>query len=157
MVDVIDISESSNLSQQKLLNGIAVWLRVGSGWLVESINGHFINIVIYNPLRGNSYIPLPKELRHGGEVLVNSKNKDNECFRLCHVHQLNPQEVHARNFKKSDRKMAQELNYQGVEFLVGVKDYHKIEVENSINIITCLAMRVNSVTLSLFLLYSEGF
>ena len=30
--------------------------------------------------------------------------------------------------------MAQELNYQGVEFPVSVKDYHKIEVESSINI-----------------------
>lgn len=38
------------------------------------------------------------------------------------------------NVKKSDRKMAQELNYQGVEFPVSVKDYHKIEVESSINI-----------------------
>ena len=38
------------------------------------------------------------------------------------------------NVKKSDGKMAQELNYQGVEFPVSVKDYHKIEVESSINI-----------------------
>lgn len=30
--------------------------------------------------------------------------------------------------------MAQELNFQGVEFPVSVKDYHKIEVESSINI-----------------------
>ena len=134
VIDGIDISESLNLSQQKLLAGIAIWLREGSGWLVESINGHFINIVKYNPLRGNSYIPLPEQLRHGREVLVNIKNKDNECFRCCHVRQLNPQEVHPGNVKKSDRKMAQELNYQGVEFAVSVKDYHKIEVENSINI-----------------------
>lgn len=134
MIDAIDISESLNLSQQKLLNDIAVWLREGSGWLVESINRHYINIVKYNPLRGNSYIPLSEELRHGRKVLVNIKNKDNECFRWCHVCQLNPQEVHPGNVKKSDRKMAQELNYQGVEFPVSVKDYQKIEVENSINI-----------------------
>lgn len=30
--------------------------------------------------------------------------------------------------------MAQELNFQGVEFPVSVKDYYKIEVESSINI-----------------------
>ena len=30
--------------------------------------------------------------------------------------------------------MAQELNFQGMEFPVSVKDYHKIEVESSINI-----------------------
>lgn len=88
VIYAIDISESLNLSQQKLLTGIAVWLREGSGWLVENINGHCINIVKYNPLRGNSYIPLPEELRHGRKVLVNIKNKDNECFRWCHVRQL---------------------------------------------------------------------
>lgn len=58
VIYAIDISESLNLSQQKLLTGIAVWLREGSGWLVENINGHCINIVKYNPLRGNSYITL---------------------------------------------------------------------------------------------------
>lgn len=88
VIYAIDVSESLNLSQQKLLTGIAVWLREGSGWLVENINGHCINIVKYNPLRGNSYIPLLEELRHGRKVLVNIKNKDNECFRWCHVRQL---------------------------------------------------------------------
>ena len=42
VIYAIDISESLNLSQQKLLTGIAVWLREGSGWLVENINGHCI-------------------------------------------------------------------------------------------------------------------
>lgn len=59
VIHAIDISESLNLSQQTLLNGIAVWLREGSGWLVQSINGHYNvkNIIKYNPLRGNLYIP----------------------------------------------------------------------------------------------------
>lgn len=61
------------------------------------------------------------------------------------------------NVKKSDRKMAQELNYQGVEFPVSVKDYHKIEVESSININVFGYEGKQFITLSLFLLYSEGF
>ena len=35
---------------------------------------------------------------------------------------------------KIDRKMVQELNYQGVEFPVAAKHYGKIEEQNSINI-----------------------
>ena len=81
VIDAIDIGENLNLSQQKFLNGIAIWLKEGSGWVVESINGHYINIVKYNPLKGNLYIPLPPELRSGRKGLINIKNDDNECFR----------------------------------------------------------------------------
>ena len=81
VIDAIDIGENLNLSQQKFLNGIAIWLKEGSGWVVESINGHYINIVKYNPLKGNLYIPLPPELRSGRNGLINTKNDDNECFR----------------------------------------------------------------------------
>lgn len=73
MINPLDIGESLNLSQQKLLNGIGAWLREGSGWLISSINGHYINIVKYNPLSRNSCIPLPVELRDG---------KVNNCRRV---------------------------------------------------------------------------
>ena len=62
------------------------------------------------------------------------KNNDNECFRWCHIRHLNPQEKDAQRIKKTDRKMVQELNYQGAEFPVSIKDYNKIEVQNSINV-----------------------
>ena len=39
-----------------------------------------------------------------------------------------------QRIKKTDRKMVQELNYQGVEFPAAAKHYGKIEEQNSINI-----------------------
>ena len=42
------------------------------------------------------------------------KNDDNECFRWCHIRHLNPQEKDTQRIKKTDRKMVQELNYQGL-------------------------------------------
>ena len=62
------------------------------------------------------------------------KNDDNECFRWCHIRHLNPQEKDAQRIKKTDRKMVQELNYQGAEFPVSIKDKNNIEVQNSINV-----------------------
>lgn len=35
---------------------------------------------------------LPKELKFQNKGLINTKNEDNECFRLCHVRYLNPAE-----------------------------------------------------------------
>ena len=43
------------LSQQQLLNGIAVWLSDGSGWVIISIDEHYTNTVVYDPLKGSSY------------------------------------------------------------------------------------------------------
>ena len=58
-----DFLSSLQLSQQQILNGIGVWLSEGSGWTVSSIDEHFINTVVYEPMRGNSYIPLPVNYR----------------------------------------------------------------------------------------------
>ena len=32
---------------------------------------------------------LPEELRNSKKGLINIKNKDNECFHLCHIRTLN--------------------------------------------------------------------
>lgn len=50
-----DFSSSLQLSQQRILNGISVWLSKGSGWTINSIDEHYINVVKYEPIRGNSY------------------------------------------------------------------------------------------------------
>lgn len=50
-----DFASSLRLSKQQLLNGIGVWLSEGSGWTISSIKEHYINVVAYDPLRGNSY------------------------------------------------------------------------------------------------------
>ena len=62
------------------------------------------------------------------------KNDDNECFRWCHIWYLNPQEDHPYRIKKSDIRVVEELNYQGTEFPISVKEYTKIEVQNRINV-----------------------
>ena len=54
----------------------------GSGWIADSVLDHNINISKYNPLAGNSYTKLPKELDHPRQVLIDIQNIDeNECFK----------------------------------------------------------------------------
>ena len=60
-----DLIPSLQLSQQQILNGIAVWLSEGSGWTIRSLDEHYINTVVYDPLKDSSYIPLPVELSRG--------------------------------------------------------------------------------------------
>ena len=46
-----DFMLSLPLSQQQILNGIAVWLSEGSGWTIRSLDEHYINTVVYDPLK----------------------------------------------------------------------------------------------------------
>ena len=100
-------------------------------WVIDLIDSHYINVTLYKPLNGSSYIELPTELRNPKKGLINIKNKDNECFRWCHIRHLNPQTEHPERIKKGDKQM---LNYDGIAFLVMQKQYNKIETQNSIRI-----------------------
>jgi len=68
------------------------------------------------------------------KALINMHNKDNECFRWCHVRHLNPHEIHLERIKKSDRSLINSVDYSGIEFPVKLTRVNKIEKQNSINI-----------------------
>ena len=75
----------------------------------------------YKPLKGSSYIELYftilPELRSTAKELINLQNKDNECFRWCHI-QKDPQRI-----KKCDKEYIKKLDYTNVTFPVTQKDY----------------------------------
>ena len=58
----------------------------------------------------------------------------NECFRWCHIRYLNAKDNNPQKIEISDKLMVDQLNYDGFEFPVSVKDYAKIEAQNRINI-----------------------
>lgn len=85
----------------------------------------------YNLVKGSSYTPLPAELKHSAEGLINIKNKDNEYFRCC---QIRFQGKDPQIIKRDDRHYINELDYSCIEFPVSIKQYKKIEKQNSINV-----------------------
>ena len=129
-----DIIESLDKAAEEINNKIAFWLSEGSGWTIVEIRSHFVNIVKYLPLRGNSYTPLPKELRHHNKGLINLKNIDNECFRWCHNRHLNPRKKDPQRITKSDRESVKRLDYSGITFPVTRNQINRIEKQNKINI-----------------------
>ena len=120
IINETDIKLTIQASQQQILNKIAQWISEGSGWTILSIENHYINIVNYNPLKGSSYIELPQELRNSAKGLINMKNKDNECFRWCHIRHLNPQNKDPQRIKKTDKQFIEKLDYSSIEFPVTV-------------------------------------
>ena len=104
----------------------------GSGWIVESIEIQYINISTYRPLSGISYVNLPVELRNPRKGLINIKNQDPKYFLWCHVRHINPSKKNPERIKNVDKKIAEKLNYDKIEFPVQENFFYKIEVKNNI-------------------------
>ena len=128
------IIDALDKAAEEINNKIAFWLSEGSGWTIVEIRSHFVNIVEYLPLRGNSYIPSPKELRNSMCGLINLKNIDNECFRWCHNRHLNPRKKNPQRITQSDRESVKGLDYSGITFPVTINQINRIEKQNKINI-----------------------
>ena len=129
-----DIEPELSMSKQEILNTIDKRVSEGSGWVIDRIDSHYINITLYKPLNGSSYIKLPSELQNSGKGLINIKNNDNECFRWCHIRFLNPQRTNPQRINRVDKQMINELNYDGIAFPVMQKQYNKMETQNNIRI-----------------------
>ena len=72
---VDDLEPELNMSRQEILNTIDKWVLEGSGWVIDRIDSHYINVTLYKPLNGSSHIELPTELRNPKKELINIKKK----------------------------------------------------------------------------------
>ena len=63
-------------ARKYILDFIQRWDSQGSGWMIDYIEGHYLNVSKCNPLEGKSYIPLPKELQHHSKGLINSSRSE---------------------------------------------------------------------------------
>ena len=80
-----DMEPELSMSRQEILNVIDKWVSEGSGWVIDRIDSHYINVTLYKPLNGSSYIELPTELRnpkkgfsnHGAQAIDMLKQGEN--------------------------------------------------------------------------------
>ena len=86
--------------------------------------------------------------------LINIKNNDDECFRWCHIHHLNPIEkknTHTKKITTKDRELVKKLDYSDVSSPVTIKQVGKVEKQIAIRISVygysngkCYPIRVSS-------------
>ena len=62
-----------NVSFEEILNLLDIWINEGPGWIIDKIEGLYINISNYEPLLGGSYTSLPKALNNSMKGLINHK------------------------------------------------------------------------------------
>ena len=87
---------------------------------------------MYSPLTGSTYIELPDKLKHSKKDLINIKSNGSECFLWCDIRHLNPLNKNSQKITKEDKKLINDLDYEGIEFPISKKDYCKIKRKNNI-------------------------
>ena len=59
--------------------------------------------------------------------LVNTQNKDNECFRWCLLRYLNPVNKNPEKIRKIDKEFGKQRYFRSIKFPVHKKEYANIE------------------------------
>ena len=111
-----------------------MYQKEGSGWSLDQVLHLDLNIAQYKPLKGSSYIPLPKKLSNK-KAIINVKNSDNKCFMWSVLASLHPVKLnryperiyHYESFQN-------ELKFDGIEFPVTVDKIATFERQNNISI-----------------------
>ena len=76
---------------------------------------------------------LSEELRSSKKGLITIKKKDQKCFLWCHDRHINHVKIHPERITQKDKKkLVKNLDYDGIEFPVGEKDFSKIETKKNI-------------------------
>ena len=114
---------------ERILEKLAAFLKKGSGWRLRSIIRLELHTVSYDPLRGETWVPLPKELANK-KAIINMKNKDNKCFLWCVLRALNPKDSHPERIDKESMSKEDTLNMEGIGYPVILKDINKFEKQN---------------------------
>ena len=91
-LDGTDENEFNDTMVEIISKQIATFLAMGMEWRFHSIIKLELQTVRYNPLRGETWIPLPKELVDK-KALINIQIKDNKCFLWCVLRALNPRTI----------------------------------------------------------------
>ena len=104
-------------------------MAMGSDVRFHSIIVLELHTVSYKPLKGETYIPLPKELADK-KAIINVQNKDNKCFLWCVLRALNPIEKNPQRLDKKLMGKENTLNMEGIDYPVSLRDLNKFEKQN---------------------------
>ena len=135
-LDGTDEDDIYIIMTERILENMATFQKGGSGWRLYSIIKLELHTTIYDPLRGETWIPLPKELANK-KAIINMQNKHNKCFLWCVLRALNPKDNHPERVDKEKLK-ENTLNMDGIEYPVSINDIDKFENQNPTISITVL-------------------
>ena len=143
-LDGTDEKDLYDTMVERILEKMVTFQNEGSPWRLRSIIRLELHTVSYKLLRGETWIPLPKELAVK-TAIINMKNKDNKCFLWCVLRALNPKGDHPERLDKELMGKENTLNMEGIYYPVSLKDLNKFEKQNPNITITVFGYERKSV------------
>ena len=143
-LDGTDEKELYDTMVDRILENIAKFFIETSDVRFHSVIKFELHTVSYKPLRGETWVPLPKELADK-KAIINMQNKDNKCFLWCVLRALNPKELNPQRIDKKLMGKENTLNMEGIEYPVSLKDINKFEKQNPTISITVLGYEGKNV------------
>ena len=128
-LDGTDEDDIYIIMTERILEKMATYLSMGSGWSLCGIIKLELHTLGYDPLIRETWVPLPKELDNK-KAIINPKNKENKCFLWCILRALNPCEKNQERIDKKLKEKENTLNMDGIEYPVSLKDIDKFENQN---------------------------
>ena len=112
-----------------ILNKLSIYQLNGSGWSFKEVLYLEIHTYQFNPIKGNSYIPLPDWIMRK-KAIISIRNKDNKCFIWSILRYLYPRQKYGGNLSDL-RPYENELKIpKDFKFPVKVVDITKFENAN---------------------------
>ena len=128
-LDGTDEKDLYDMMVERILEKIATYLVTDSDVRFYKVIKLELHTVSYNPLKGKTWIPLPKELANK-KAIINMKNTDNKCFLWCVLRALNPKDNHPERVDGELIGKENSLNMKGIDYPVSLKDLNKFEKQN---------------------------
>ena len=123
------IAEEYREMSEQILENIAKFQRQGSNWNFRRIVSIDIHLNKYEPLKGSSYIPLPKSLQSKRAIVNVNNKKDNECFKWAITSAIYPAEAHSERLKQYVEN-SKKFDWTGINFPASFRDVDKFEKLN---------------------------
>jgi len=105
------------------------WSERVSGWEVERITIAYVDVEIYHPIPGGTYLPLPAWLANK-KAIINMKNRDKEFLRWALRAALFPPKDGKDPQRTSKYPVNDSINYEGIDFPTPIKQIDKLEAQN---------------------------
>ena len=131
------ITQSNNLNElykeiiDYILESFSSYEGKGSGWKFMGIQYLEISITKVKHFGGSSYIDLPSEIKNK-KACVNVQNNNQECFKYSILAALHYDEIKDDHPARPSKytKWLNDLNFNGIDFPVDLKDIDKFENQN---------------------------
>ena len=130
-----DFNKLLNGMFNKILREETEFTLKGSGWSLKTIDALQLRINIVNPLKGGTYLDLPKHMKDK-KAIINVKNSDNKCFKYSILSKFDNRS-NKTYFKEKYFKMLEKqsgLDFKCIDFPTPISQVKKFERLNNVSI-----------------------